>query len=43
MATLQRWTKYDLQDSQLFESKIKIPGNTPANSNTKDVEITVLL
>ena len=31
----------NLADSQLFKSKAKITGNTPIDSNTKDVEIIV--
>ena len=30
-----------LKDSGSFKSKLKITGNTPADSNTKDVEIMV--
>ena len=33
----------NLADSESFKSKVKITGNTPANGNTKDVEITVPL
>ena len=33
----------NLTDSELFKSKIKIKGNTPADGNTKDVEIIVPL
>ena len=29
----------NLADSESFKSKIKITGKTPANGNTKDVEI----
>ena len=29
------------EDSESFKSKAKIKGNTPADGNTKDVEITV--
>ena len=32
-----------LVQSELFKSKIKITGKTPANANTKDVEIMVPL
>ena len=32
-----------MTDSESFKSKIQIPGNTPANGNTKDVEIAVPL
>ena len=34
-------SNYNLTDSESFKSKIKITGNTPADGNTKDVEITV--
>ena len=33
----------NLADSELFKSKIKITGNTPADGNTEDVEIIVPL
>ena len=33
----------NLTDSELFKSKVKITGNTPAAGNTKDVEIIVPL
>ena len=33
----------NLTDSESFKSKIKITGNTPADSNTKDAEIMVPL
>ena len=33
----------NLTDSESFKSKIKITGNTPADGNTKDVEIIVPL
>ena len=33
----------NLADSELFKSKINVTGNTPANGNTKDVEIIVPL
>ena len=33
----------NLVDSESFKSKIKITGNTPADGNTKDVEIIVPL
>ena len=33
----------NLTDSELITSKIKISGNTPADGNTKDVEIIVPL
>ena len=33
----------NLTDSESFKSKIKITGNTPADGNTKDVEIMVPL
>ena len=33
----------NLADSESFKSKIKITGNTPADGNTKDVEIMVPL
>ena len=43
--SLQKYYKDDpnvnLADSQLFKSKVKITGNTPIDSNTKDVEIIV--
>ena len=29
----------DLEDSESFEFKVKITGNTPADGNTRDVEI----
>ena len=32
-----------IKDSELFKSKIKITGNTPADGNTKDLEIIVPL
>ena len=32
----------NLTDSKSFKSKVKITGNTPADGNTKDVEIIVL-
>ena len=31
----------NLADSESFKSKIKVTGNTPADGNTKDVEIIV--
>ena len=34
---------YNLPDSESFKSKIKITGNTPADSNAKDAEIIVSL
>ena len=33
----------NLTDSELFKSKIKITGNTPADGNTENVEIIVPL
>ena len=33
----------NLTDYESFKSKIKIPGNTPADGNTKDAEIIVPL
>ena len=43
--SLQKYYKDDpnvnLADSQLFKFKVKITGNTPLDSNTKDVEIIV--
>ena len=33
----------NLTDSESFKSKIKITGNTPADGNTKDVEIAIPL
>ena len=33
----------NLADSESFESKVKITGNTPANGNARDVEIIVPL
>ena len=33
----------NLTDSESFKSKIKITGNTPADGNTKDVQIAVPL
>ena len=33
----------NLADSESFKYKLKITGNTPAEDNTKDVEITVPL
>ena len=33
----------NLADSESFKSKVKITGNTPADGNTKDVEIMVPL
>ena len=45
--SLSQYYKYEpndnLTDSQLFKSKIKITGKTPANGNTKDVEVMVPL
>ena len=45
--SLQQYYKdepYDnLTDSESFKSKIKTTGNTPADGNTKDVEIIVPL
>ena len=41
MAMLQRRPKCYVTDSESFKSKTKIQGNTPADSNTKNVEITV--
>ena len=38
------WGKADnvaITDSKLFKSKLKIMGRTPADGNTKDVEIAV--
>ena len=32
-----------LVDSESFKSKLKITGNTPANRNTKDIEVIVPL
>ena len=37
----RREPKDNLTDSKSFISKIKITGNTPADGNTKDVEISV--
>ena len=34
---------YNLADSESFQFKIKITGNTPADGNAKDVEIIVPL
>ena len=34
---------YNFADYESFKSKVKITGNTPANGNTKDVEIIVPL
>ena len=34
---------YNFADSESFKSKVKITGNTPADGNTKDVEIIVPL
>ena len=34
---------YNLADSESFQFKIKITGNTPADDNAKDVEIIVPL
>ena len=36
-------TNYNLPDSESFKSKVKITGNTPADGNTKIVEIIVPL
>ena len=33
----------NLGDSEPFRSQVKITGKTPANGNTKDMEITVRL
>ena len=33
----------NLPDSESFKSKIKVTGNTPADGNTKDIEIIVPL
>ena len=33
----------NLENSESFKSKVKIPGNTPAGGNTKDVKIIVPL
>ena len=45
--SLSQYYKYEpndnLTDSELFKSKIKITGKTPANGNTKDVEVMVPL
>ena len=35
--------KNNLADSKSFKSKVKIRGSTPADGNTKDVEIIVPL
>ena len=43
MAILQRWANDNLTDSESFKSKIKITEKTPADGNTKDVEIIVPL
>ena len=43
MVVLQRWTKYDLANSESFKSKVKMTGNTPAGDNTKDVKIIIPL
>ena len=46
---LEVWQYYkdepndNLADSESFESKVEITGNTPADGNTKDVEIIVPL
>ena len=46
---LEVWQYYkdepndNLADSESFESKAEITGNTPADGNTKDVEIIVPL
>ena len=46
-ASLWQYYKDDPNDnitqSESFKSKIKITGNTPADGNTKDVKIIVLL
>ena len=39
----QMINRLNLTDSESFKCKTKIPGNTPADGNTKDVEIIVLL
>ena len=36
-------TNVNLADSESFKSKVKITGKTPADRNTKDVEIIVPL
>ena len=41
--SLWQWYRDELTDSESFEFKIKITGNTPTDSNTKDVEIAVSL
>ena len=43
MVILQIEPNDNLTDSESFKSKIKITGNTPADGNTKDVEIIVSL
>ena len=43
MVILQIEPNDNLTDSESFKSKIKITGNTPADGNTKDVEIIVPL
>ena len=40
---LWQWYRDEPTDSESFEFKIKITGNTPTNSNTKDIEIAVPL
>ena len=39
----QMINRLNLTDSQSFKCKIKITGNTPADGNTKNVEIIVPL
>ena len=40
---LWQWYRDEPTDSESFEFKMKITGNTPTNSNTKDIEIAVPL
>ena len=43
MAILQDDPNDNITQSESFKSKMKITGNTPADGNTKDVKIIVLL
>ena len=43
MAILQRWALDNFTDSESFKSKLKITQNTPADGNTRDIEIIVPL
>ena len=43
MAILQDDPNDNITQSESFKAKIKITGNTPADGNTKDVKIIVLL